>query len=221
MSELASESMNTGEGGRGDNSSTVTVFPIGHYMGERHPEQHHVVRVGLAHQTLTPDEFGVWVLSHGTDEIGRDAWTLGAVFDLAESAGITGAPELVPTMVAAGLLDTVAKGPRGPADARRFAETHRMHPMLIGLGNTDAEPDRYQVGFPGQPPVAVLDEAQYELWQWGQLAPSLWHTCEVREKVAAGLGEPAVAADLVGDLLGDLRGLLANSCAYLDLARQG
>lgn len=197
---------------------SLTVFPVGHYMGERHPEGHHVVRLGLTHQTLTPDEFGVWVLAHGTEEIGRDAWTVGAVVDLAESAGITGAPELLPAMVAAGLLATLDGG---RDTARRFAETYRLRPLLVGIGNTDDEPDRFQVGFPGQPPVAVLDEAQYELWQWAQLAPTLWHTCEVREKVAAELGEPAVATELVGDLLGDLRGLLATSCAYLDLARQG
>ena len=42
----------------------MTVFPIGHYMGERHPEGLHFVRVGLQHQTMTADEFGVWVLAH-------------------------------------------------------------------------------------------------------------------------------------------------------------
>lgn len=195
----------------------LTVFPIGHYMGERHPEQHHVVRVGLEHQTLSADEFGVWVLAHGTEEIGKDAWTVGALLELADGASLPGA-DAVPKLIESSLLATVADG---AAAARRFTESYRIQALLVGIGNSEEEPDRYQVGFPGLPPVAVLDEAGYELWQWGHLAPTLWHTCEVREKVAAGLGEPVVAADLARDLLGDLRQLLVNSCAYLDLARQG
>lgn len=194
---------------------SLTVFPVGHYMGERHPERHHVVRLGLTHRKLTPDEFGVWVLAHGTEEIGRGAWTVGALLDLAESAELPGARDAVAELTASGLLAVVDGG-----GARRFAEGHRMHPLLVGIGNTDDEPDRYQLGFPGLPPVAVVDASAYELWQWGHLAPSLWHSCEVREKVAAGLGEPVPAADLVDDTLGDLRVLLANSCAYLDVVRR-
>jgi hypothetical protein len=135
------------------------VFPVGHYMGERHPEEHHVVRVGLTHQTLTADEFGVWVLAHGAEEIGKGLWTLDAVFDLAEAAGLSGAPGLAASMIESGLLVTVAPG---RVAARRFAATYRLNPMLIGLGNTDDEPDRFQLGFPGLPPAAVLDTSAYE-----------------------------------------------------------
>ena len=37
------------------------VFPIGHYMGERHPDGLHHVRIGLQHQTMTADEFDAWM----------------------------------------------------------------------------------------------------------------------------------------------------------------
>ncbi|GAA5134560.1 hypothetical protein [Pseudonocardia adelaidensis] len=195
---------------------SLLVFPVGHYVGERHPEEHHVVRVGLTHQRLTADGFGVWVIAHGSEEIGKGLWTLEAVFDLAEAAGLSGVPDLVATMIESGLLVTVA----ADRDAAcRFAATYRLNPMLVGLGNTDREPDCYQLGLPGLP-VAVLDRTAYELWQWSRVAPSLWHTCMVREKVLAGLGERVAAADLVEGLLGDLRELLASGCAFLDLAEQ-
>ena len=93
--------------------------------------------------------------------------------------------------------------------------------LLVGLGNSAEYPDTYAVGLPGQQPVAMLDSGGYELWQWTTVAPSLWHACEVRAKVGAGLGDPTSATDLLDDVLGDLRPLLANSCAYLDVVRRG
>jgi hypothetical protein len=101
-----------------------------------------------------------------------------------------------------------------------FAEAHRLEPLLVGLGNSAEYPDTYAVGLPGNPPVAMLDSGSYELWQWAAVAPSLWQACEVRAKVGAGLGDPTSAADLLDDVLGDLRPLLANSCAYLDVIRR-
>jgi hypothetical protein len=190
----------------------MTVFPVGHYAGARHPDGHHVVRVGMAQQTLTTEEFGVWVLAHGTIEVGKGNWTVDDVLTLAEQAGVAGAEPVAGRLVDAGALAIVD-------DPVKFAERYRSNSLLVGLGNTAAEPDRYRIGLPGSPPVAVLDLMSFELWQWGQLAPSLWHACEVRAKVAAGMGEPVAATDLVGELLGDLRVLLVNSCAYLDLAR--
>ena len=189
------------------------VFPVGHYVGERHPERHHVVRRGTRHHRLTADEFGVWVLAHGTADIGKGAWTVDALIDLAGSAALPGARLAVAALAGAGVLATVD----GPAAARRFAEGHRVHPLLTGIGNTEDQPDRYQLGFPGLPPTAVVDVDTYELWQWGHVSPTLWQACEVREKVAAELGEQTTAADLLDASLGDLRVLLANSCAFLDV----
>ncbi|HEY0448950.1 hypothetical protein [Actinophytocola sp.] len=190
----------------------MTVFPVGHYMGERPAHGQHVVRVGLEHRLLSADEFGVWVLAHGTAENGRRAWAVSDVLALAADSSLPGGPAAVDRLVALGAL-VVADEPR------RFAESYRLRPLLVGLGNSPSEPDRYRVGFPGLPPVAELDAMAYELWQWGHLAPSLWHTCEVREKVAAGLGAPVSVVDLLDGLLGDVRELLLNSCAYLDRVR--
>jgi hypothetical protein len=192
----------------------MNVFPIGHYVGEQHPDGVHLVRVGLEHQTLTADEFGVWVLAHGAADATR--WTEANLTALAEDAGLPSVSSVVDRLAAAGLLARVS-----PADQVAFAERYRLEPLLVGLGNSPELPETYAVGFPGREPVARLDGGSYELWQWAALAPSLWHTCEVRAKVGAGLGDPTAAADLVGDVLDDLRPLLANSCAYLDKARQG
>jgi hypothetical protein len=189
---------------------TGSVFPVGHYMGQRHPEGDHVVRVGLAHETLTEDEFGVWVLSHGTAEIGRGTWTVADVLRLADGTGLTGTEAAVDRLTSVGALVQVE-------DPVRFAETHRLFPLLVGLGNTEDEPSRYAVGLPGLPPVAVLDEPSHELWQWASLSPSLWHSCEVLAKVAGDLGTPTTPGSVLESALGDVRVLLVNSVAYLDL----
>ncbi|WP_147254762.1 hypothetical protein [Pseudonocardia hierapolitana] len=194
------------------------VFPIGHYVGERHPEGVQVVRVGGAHHALTDDEFGVWVLAHGAPVGGSTAWTTDDLLALAEETGPDDAGRHLEELTARGLLALV------PADGGRkavaFAETYRLTPLLVGLGNTGTDPDSYALGFPLlDEPVAVVPAGSYELWQWGHIAPSIRHTCDVRVKVAADLNEPTGAAEALHGLLADLRLLLVNSCAYLDLAR--
>ncbi|MGQ0840909.1 hypothetical protein [Actinokineospora sp.] len=196
--------------------SAPLVFPVGHYLGERHPEATHIVRVGRERHELTADEFGVWVLAHGSGEVGRGAWTTEDLLALAGPAALAGAAATVDRLAAAGTLVLVR-----PSDAVAFAETYRMDSLLVGLGNSAADPDHYAVGIPGVAPVALLDASAYELWQWGHLAPTLWQTCEVRAKVSMELGEPVRDTEVLADLLGDLRVLLVSSCAYLDVARRG
>jgi hypothetical protein len=196
---------------------TLAVFPIGHYMGERHPEKTHVIRVGLEHRTVSEDEFGVWVLAHGLPQTGGRTWTLGDVLDLAASSALPGAEDMAAALVGSGLLMTIGQQ---DGAAQSLARSYRVDPLLVGHGNSEDEPDRYGIGWPGSPPVVVLDPSSYELWQWGHVAPSLWHTYLVRERVSADLGEQVQATTLLDGLLDDLRELLASSCAYLDLARQ-
>lgn len=181
----------------------MNVFPIGHYIGERQPEGLHYVRVGMEHQTMTPDEFGVWVLAHGE----RPVWTDEDVLALADKADLPGAVESLARLKSVGAVASAD-------DAQAFAARYRLTPLLIGLGNTEEHPDTYTIGLPGTP-VAQVNAGSYELWQWSALAPTLWHTCEVRAKVTE---DPVSAAELVADVLAETRPLLANSCAYLDLA---
>lgn len=180
----------------------MTVFPIGHYMGERHPEGLQFVRLGLEHQTMTEDEFGVWVLAHNDSP----QWSVENVLGLAAEAELADPRASVDRLLSVGLLVTVS-------DPVVFAQAYRLNPLLTGIGNTEQDPDKYAVGIPGQEP-ALLEAGSYELWQWCALAPTLWHTCEIRSKI--GDISPKEAAT---EVLADLRPLLANSCAYLDKAR--
>jgi hypothetical protein len=180
----------------------MTVFPIGHYMGERHPEALHYVRLGLEHQTMTADEFGVWVLAHQDSP----QWSIEDVLALAAKASLPAADASVERLLSVGLLVTLT-------DPIAFTRSYRLEPLQTGIGNTDEDPDTYLVGLPDTEP-AKLAAAGYELWQWSALAPTLWHTCEIRAKVAGG-----AASDMVPSLLTDLRPLLANSCGYLDKAQ--
>jgi hypothetical protein len=182
----------------------MTVFPIGHYMGERHPEGLHYVRVGLQHQTMTADEFGVWVLSHQDSP----QWSIADVLTLAAKAELPEAESLVERLLSVGLLVT-------PDDEVAFAQSYRLNPLLIGIGNKEENPDEYEIGIPGQEP-AVVSAGSYELWQWAALAPTLWHTCEIRAKI---VDPPIPPTNMVDEVLTDLRPLLANSCGYLDQAR--
>jgi len=180
----------------------VTVFPIGHYVGERHPEGLHHVRVGQAHQAMTADEFGVWVLSHQDSP----QWTVSDVLTLAAQAELPNAAASVERLLSVGALVTVT-------DPDAFARSYRLAALQVGLGNTEENPDTYRVGLPGQEP-ALLDATSYELWQWAALAPTLWHTCEISAKLSS-----TNPADEVPTVLQHLRPLLANSCGYLDEAR--
>lgn len=180
----------------------MTVFPIGHYMGERHPEDLHFVRLGLQHQTMTEDEFGVWVLSHDL----RPQWTVEDMLAQAEKVELVNPEASVDRLLSVGALVTVT-------DPEAFARSYRLHPLLIGLGNTEEDPNTYAVGFPGLE-AARLTAGSYELWQWSALAPTLWHTCEIRAKLA-----DLSALEAASEVLADLRPVLANSCGYLDQAR--
>jgi hypothetical protein len=66
------------------------VFPIGHYVGERHAEGLHYVRVGLEHQTMTEEELDAWALSHQDSP----EWTVDELLPLAEKADPPSAPSL-------------------------------------------------------------------------------------------------------------------------------
>jgi hypothetical protein len=184
------------------------IFPIGHYFGIRDDAQ--VVRVGWSQHRLGPDEFAIWVLAHGVPEVGKGAWTIDDVVVHGKQAGIEEPAAYVERLADAGLVAVVT-------DGRSFAQRHRMDVMFVGLGNA---PDRlagHAVGIPGLGTAAILDPDCYELWEWGAVAPTLWHSCEVRATVVA---EPPARPDpdaALAEILGDLRFLVAHGCAYLDV----
>ncbi len=195
-----------------------TVFPVGHYGGLRSTEESEpvqVIRVGWKQHRLTEDAFGVWVFAHGLPEAGKGAWTTDDVIVQAEKVGIQDAAGHVEKLATDGLLATVDGS---PIAGTLFAQSHRMDVLFIGLGNAPDRVDGHAVGIPGLGTAAVLDPDSYELWQWGSVAPTLWHSCEVRATVIAELGSPTEPVDALAGILGDLRSLLSHGCVYLDVA---
>ncbi|MGW1341472.1 hypothetical protein ACWCOV_10500 [Kribbella sp. NPDC002412] len=188
---------------------SATVFPVGHYGGVRGDEQ--VVRVGWSQHRIGADAFGVWVLTHGLPEVGKGQWTVDDVIGQAERTGIADGAKQLERLADAGLVAVID-------DAANFAKAHRMDVLFVGLGNTPERLDGHAVGIPGLGTAAVLDSDCYELWQWGSVAPSLWHSCEVRATVTAGHGEVADPGKALPEILGDLRFLIAHGCAHLDVA---
>lgn len=182
----------------------MTIFPVGHYTGVRTAEDgtaRHTVRVGWRQHRLEEDAFGTWVLTHGRRDTGKGNWTEAEVLGQAEQAGIAGAAGHLQQLAGLGLVAS-------PDDDELFARGHRLGVLLVGLGNTPERPDEFAVGLPGLGTAAVLDAGSYKLWQWGSIAPTLW---DARQLLSVGDARP-------DDLLGDLRFLLANGCAYLDVA---
>jgi hypothetical protein len=195
----------------------ATVFPVGHYGGIRPGEDGpdtQVIRIGWKQHRIDEDAFGVWVLAHGLPEVGKGSWTVDQVIEQSAAAGIEDAASQLSRLADAGLVAMVDS----PIGATRFARAHRMDVLFVGLGNTPDRLDGHAVGIPGLGTAAVLDPDCYELWQWGSVAPTLWHSCEVRATVTAGHGEAVDPAKALMEVLGDLRFLIAHGCAYLDVA---
>lgn len=192
---------------------STTVFPVGHYGGIR-DDGTQVIRVGWKQHRIGADAFGVWVMTHGMPEIGKRAWTVDDVVKQCESVGIPDPAEQLEELGDAGL---VAKVTDNPVAATQFVRSHRMDVLFVGLGNTPGRLDGHAIGIPGLGTVAVLDPDCYELWQWGSVAPTLWHSCEVRATVTAQFGQTAEPAQALPEILGDLRFLIAHGCAYLDV----
>jgi hypothetical protein len=192
---------------------SATVFPVGHYGGVR--EKDRVVRVGWGQHRIDANAFAVWVMAHGLPDVGKGAWTVDDVIEQSrQQAGVEDAANYVEQLADAGLLAMVGDDQA----AAQFAQRHRLDVLFVGLGNAPDRLDGHAIGIPGLGTAAILDPDCYELWQWGSVAPTLWHSCEVRATVTAELEQQADPAAALAEILGDLRFLMAHGCAYLDIA---
>ncbi|GAA0714140.1 hypothetical protein Drose_25725 [Dactylosporangium roseum] len=168
---------------------TALVLPIGHYLGR--DASRHRVRIGARSVVLADDNTAAtWMLAHGVPKlVSAQAWTAEAM----RAAAGPDADRVAATMsvlVADGVLVEVAT--TGP-DAERFARTHRLCPLLTGLGPHPEMPGWYALGRPGEP-VVLVPEFAYEVWRWAPTAGSLW---DAGELFAAAEGDLAI---LDGDL---------------------
>lgn len=210
--------MSGGSVGR-DGHGAAAVFPIGQYAGtvdaqSSHPDNH-VVRVGRAMEQLDDGDFGVWVLAHGTVEIGKGCWSREHVVERASGSDIADAGARFDALLARGLL---AVAPAGADGAVAFATAYQMRAMLVGLGTLPDAPEQHAVGVPGVGTAALLDPSSYRCWQWATVEPSLWQLCRRRGDAARGAALEALVdpAQALRELLGELRVLLAHGCVYLD-----
>lgn len=155
------------------------IFPLGHYFGRFYPErgaalQHHVVRVGRETPKLPDDaHMALWSLLHGLGSMTEDmpSWTRSAVEATANQLEIGDAAAIIDHLISIGVAVEVET--EGDA-LMEFARTHRINTLLHGLGNTVDDVDSFGVGIPGVGPVVSMPIQEYELWQWGPIAPSLW-----------------------------------------------
>lgn len=207
---------------------TGLVLPVGHYLGRYHPQahapaRHHKVRLARTLVRLGEAGFAVWLLCHGRvrDPVAR--WSRRDVLDAArELWGAGPPPGQDPERLLDSLIDegVVAEVEPGTGDAVRFARTHRINPLMTGLGNTATEPHRFGIGPLDGPPAVIVDTLGFEVWQWGRLEPDLWQVA-LRLAAVEGRVNPARKAtpeDILTEILERLPLLLAHHAAYLDLA---
>lgn len=200
------------------------LFPVGHRIGPQHrpaetDEPAEQVRRGATFHPLTDQQFAVWALAHGSPDAIRTntPWRRRSVVELAGVGGVTTAAEIVAELIEQGLLVEVTPG---ADDALEFARSHRVMPLMLGLGNSAAEPALFGIGFVRQPVLQVTHPI-YDVWQWSTMDDTLWATCQSAADVArrAGSGEPDYTdpARLLTGFLGALHALLVANAACLDV----
>jgi|RhiMethySRZTD1v2_1073278.scaffolds.fasta_scaffold09425_13 hypothetical protein len=193
------------------------LFPLGHYLGPFFPGQGadldgHRVRVGQEVVTLFGDtEFTVWALAHGVPGSSGVRGTRHAVeAALREQTGAD-AGAAVDELLRDGVLLEVGDGANDPVE---FARRYRFRSMMVGLGASAEQPDRFHIGLTGRP-LATVDGLAFEFWEWAPLHPTLWAAWQAAAAVETALGgsEP-----VVDGALDRLQVLLAAGCGYLDVA---
>lgn len=201
------------------------VVPVGHYAGAFHtreggPPECYRVRLGWDDHELTEAGIRVWALAHGVPGRLSDgvAWNREALLAAAgaDPTGARPSGRLLDDLTGVGL---VAEVDPDSDDAVAFARRHRLEPLMVGLGNTSADPSRWAIGF-GTTPVLTVSVAAYHIWKYAHLRPNLWAGCEAVAALAAWHpGAESGTEDLLRDFLTVLHPLLACSAAYLDLAQ--
>lgn len=202
---------------------TPIVLPVGHYLGAFHPAvdqppSHHLVRMGWEPVRLGDDaELDVWGFAHGLPaELGRGPWTRASLLEAAAGAGHADVTDVLDHLLDVGVVVEVVVG---GAQAREFAEHHRIQPLLIGLGPAPGEA-LDAIGVPGLTVALHAAPRVFEVWQWAHLWPDLWSACEGLAEANRDLGQvdPATTdpAEVLTFVLGAVQTLVAHGAAYLD-----
>jgi hypothetical protein len=149
------------------------------------------VRRGATVHELTERQLATWLAAHESSDTAPD-----------------------PELIGLGLLAPIAP----EADqALEFARTHRLVPLMLGLGNAVDDPSMYAIGFRGQAFVQV-DPTVYDLWHWSATDDTIWATCQSAADVASrSTGEDRDPHALLNTLLESLHLLLTRNAACLDI----
>lgn len=206
---------------------TPLVFPVGRYTGEFHPSVGAPVQyrsLGIGRLAVTIDSepaFLVWAAAHRPLDTTARTWDRAAVADTARSLGVAKPEPIMVEFFEDGLLVEIA--PDAP-DAADFARAHRVVPLMLPLGNSQADPLHYGIGLLGAAPVLRVSALVNEVWQWSGAADNLWAVCAA---VAAAGAEAEVADQrehdphvVLATFLTALPWLIGVNAACLDEARR-
>src|SRR5690349_3582172 len=196
------------------------LFPLGHYLGPFFPGpgadlDGHRVRVGHEVVTLFSDtEFAVWGLAHGlpgSAPSGAARLTRHTVEAAVREQTGADSGAAIDELLREGVLVEVGDGAADPVE---FGRRYRFRSLLVGLGASREQPDRFHIGLTGRP-LATVDGLAFEFWEWAPLHPTLWAAWQAAAAVETALGgsEP-----VVDGALDRLQVLLAAGCGYLDVA---
>jgi hypothetical protein len=191
------------------------LVPVGHDLGAFHDGvggHCHQVRVGAEIVELDVTRHDVWTAAHGT--IGADGVAAPATEEALRSVH---GDESVTELMAKRLIARTT-----PSD--EFAATHRLVPLVLGLGNTVEEPWLFAAGLLYQP-VVMMTGAVYDLWQWAHLSPDLRSACHESAKAATQAGVTDVEQTdpdrVLTGALASLPQLVAARAACFDVRIEG
>jgi hypothetical protein len=184
------------------------ILPVGHYTGSEHPPGNRTIRVGRTRVSFPDlDPFLVWAAAH------RPPGDLAAPWgrdQIAAAAKVADPGPVIDRLLQDGLLVEVT-------DRAAFAKAHKAVPILIALGNTPEEPDRFGIGMFGLDPVITVPHLVYELWQWGTISVSVWAVCEAYATATArATGTATSTDDVLAEYVAALPGLVGSNAVYLD-----
>ncbi|MFF0150137.1 hypothetical protein [Micromonospora sp. NPDC005203] len=203
------------------------ILPVGRYTGEFHPAvgaptKYHSLSVGRLSVTIEdPQAFAVWAAAHRPIDRPEATWDRAAVVEAARQLGVADPDRIVAEFLEDGLL--VETAPDAP-DVEDFARAHRVHPLMVSLGNTPDDPLRYGIGLFGTAPVLRVPALTHDLWQWSSVGASLWDVSQV----FADAGAQAEVTDtrehdprhVLREFLAALPLLVGANAACLDEARR-
>ncbi|MGH3757413.1 hypothetical protein [Actinophytocola sp.] len=221
-SKLVSESYGPLLAGSGE----AILVPVGHSVGPLFTDESgrpdsYEIRYADGIFGIDHEELRVWALAHGDPAtINEDPPCRERVHRKATEMDAPKVTEVVDRLVEFGL---VVELPLNAEQMQKFAYTHQVDPLAVGLGNTPETPHYFQIGLPGAPRVNVGHDA-YHLWMFAHRHASLWDAVEYvvsdrrRESVARS-GSETDPNQVLKHFIDALPALLATSCAYVDRVR--